>query len=51
MAKKGPMNIEEIRLYNMVDIKGTICGSCGLVQHERNDRCWYCGVGLCGTVQ
>lgn len=32
-------------------IHGTVCGSCGLVQGERNDRCWYCGMGLCGTVQ
>ena len=32
-------------------IHGTVCPSCGLVQSEGNDRCWYCGMGLCGTVQ
>jgi hypothetical protein len=32
-------------------IHGTICGSCGLVQRERNDKCWYCGMGLSPTMQ
>jgi len=32
-------------------IHGTMCPICRLVQGERNDRCWYCGVELCGTVQ
>ena len=29
----------------------TVCGCCGLVQGERNDKCWYCGMGLFCTVQ
>ena len=32
-------------------IYGTVCPICGLVQVEGNERCWYCGVGLCITVQ
>ncbi len=32
-------------------IHGTVCPSCGLVQSEKNDRCWYCGMELCCTVQ
>jgi len=32
-------------------IHGTVCPDCGLVQGEENDICWYCGAGLCHTVQ
>ena len=32
-------------------ISGTVCGSCGLVQSEENDRCRYCGMPMCRTAQ
>jgi len=34
-----------------LSVNGTVCPSCGLVEDERVNKCWYCGVGLFPTVQ
>ncbi len=34
-----------------VQVHGTVCPQCGLVQGEDVQRCVYCAVGLSGTVQ
>jgi len=38
---------EDLRL----PVHGNVCPQCGLVQGQYVQRSFYCGKGLCGTVQ